>query len=125
MEVKKTIFMSREQWNTWKEALLSGKYKQGKNILYAPGTGGFCCLGVMEHCLTGEVEDSGLPSIQWLRNNNINFSGDAGGHLKQPYVKYEARWVPVAELNDRWESFENIVKLMEPHVQFTDEENFK
>jgi hypothetical protein len=30
----------------WLEALRSGKYKQGKNVLYDAETNCFCCLGV-------------------------------------------------------------------------------
>jgi hypothetical protein len=52
--------------------------------------GKYCCLGVLEHCLTGQVEESpfiagnaaGLPSLEWLREHNIKFDGrhDAGNN---------------------------------------------
>jgi hypothetical protein len=41
----------------WLKALRSGEYKQAKGTLHDPETGGFCCLGVLEHvCMNGEVE---------------------------------------------------------------------
>lgn len=35
---------------TWIEALRSGKYKQGKGLLYT-ASGGYCCLGVADEVL--------------------------------------------------------------------------
>lgn len=41
----------------WLKALRSGDYKQTKHKLYNPKTGGFCCLGVLEHvCMDRKVE---------------------------------------------------------------------
>jgi hypothetical protein len=45
---------------------------------------GYCCLGVLEHCLTGEVEmddnggSRGLPSTEWLAKQGILFARVSG-----------------------------------------------
>jgi hypothetical protein len=49
--------MPIELKDKWVKALRSGKYKQGRGILYNPEEKSFCCLGVLEHiCLDGNVE---------------------------------------------------------------------
>ena len=79
-----TIRMPKESLRLWLEALRSGKYKQGKSRLLTHN-GSMCCLGVMEHCLTGEVEHRtvgdglfvahSLPTLGWLRKHSIEFAG--------------------------------------------------
>lgn len=74
----KTIRMPKESLAKWLAALRSGKYKQGMYALETPD-GGYCCLGVLQHCLDGGVErrvdggSKGLPSLHWLRLHNIKF----------------------------------------------------
>ena len=122
-EIKKTIFMTRAQWETWKNALLSGKYRQGAGSLHADN--GYCCLGVLEDALTGEVESTGLPSKYWLDAHNIQFTMATGYPQQAPFVLTDFRdslsYHRVDILNDNGWSFEKIVEVMEPHVQFTDE----
>lgn len=75
---EKTIFMTREQHQKWDAALRSGKYQQGRGLLQT-SDGRFCCLGVLEHCLTGEVEQLEvddfvqLPSPEWRAAHGIRF----------------------------------------------------
>lgn len=46
----------------WLEALRSGKYKQGRGVLYDPNSKTFCCLGVLSHiALNGKVEIYSAP----------------------------------------------------------------
>ena len=48
---------AREIKRKWVAALESGEYKQAEGVLYDPFTKGFCCLGVLQHCLLdGKVE---------------------------------------------------------------------
>lgn len=70
----------------WLTALRSGKYKQATGTLYKKGTKGFCCLGVLQHCvLNGKVEATihdgspkalpsqtfykKFPELKWVRDN--------------------------------------------------------
>jgi hypothetical protein len=69
----------------WLKALRSGEYKQAKGTMYNPKTCGFCCLGVLEHVVSGgKVEDdpeseSGFrcePSMSWYKDNGIKVRDD-------------------------------------------------
>lgn len=102
----KTIFMRKEDWQKWDDALRSGEYKQGCDQLFNPVDGSYCCLGVLEHCLTGRVEsdednDMGddertndddfvlldnLPSRRWLANHHVRFFGITGRSSRQPFL---------------------------------------
>jgi hypothetical protein len=84
-----TIRMPKPILRKWLKALRSGKYKQGRNQLMNE-RGGFCCLGVLQHCLTGAVEMKGdrsasLPSLKWLDANKIAFTCD-GKKATAPYL---------------------------------------
>ena len=54
--------MPQEIKTKWIEALRSGEYKQGREWLLDNG-GGYCCLGVLQMCVLGDVErdDAGHP----------------------------------------------------------------
>jgi len=62
----------------WLKALRSGEYGQTKGVL-TDGEGNFCCLGVLQHCVSGgkvEVYDGTdefkcVPSPEWYRDNGI------------------------------------------------------
>lgn len=73
----KTIFMTRAQHEAWDKALRSNEYKQGKYTLRErrDGVYFYCCLGVLEHCLTRQVEDAHAPTLEWLENHGIRFVG--------------------------------------------------
>ena len=53
----------------WVEALMSGKYRQGKTLLYGSFTRRHCCLGVLWEC-AGEprdkIADIGMRPIREL-----------------------------------------------------------
>lgn len=64
----------------WLRALRSGTYKQAKGTLYRPESAGFCCLGVLQHCVSGgsvEVEEGSdddfreSPSFEWYKQQGI------------------------------------------------------
>ncbi len=122
----KTIRMPKESWDKWEAALLSGEYKQGRRFLYDKETGGYCCLGVLQHCLTGEVETNdiggsfALPSEEWLREQGISFSDSEGIESPVPYVYlesvYDDTFQPVSAFNDDGFPFSEIVKAMRPYV---------
>ena len=121
---KKTIFMTREQWEKWDEALRSGKYKQTEGGLHLDG--GYCCLGVLQKCLTGEVEDRGTPSSAWLSHENIKFADSNGNTntaldgyvVENPYL--DELGESAAEANDNGASFTVIADAIKEAVQFPD-----
>lgn len=41
--------MDKELKAKWVAALRSGDYKQAKDVLHDPATGGYCCYGVLRH----------------------------------------------------------------------------
>lgn len=75
-----TIRMPKESLEKWIEALESGEYRQGKGSLCTMGS--YCCLGVLQSCVMGDVERQwdnsssslGLPSMEWLGRNKIQFA---------------------------------------------------
>lgn len=110
----------------WLKALRSGKYKRAKGTLYDQTTCGFCCLGVLEHAVTGGVEyiesDNSprmYPTVNWLSENDINFNQSCGfnsgyGDCK---VFYSGRVIRLSELNDSGKlSFKKIADIIDKQV---------
>jgi hypothetical protein len=46
----------------WVEALRSGYYKQGKNVL--KDNNRYCCLGVLKHLIEGDFEEFGCQGYR-------------------------------------------------------------
>lgn len=134
----KTIKMTQATLDKWLEALRSGEYEQTKGKLYKSpefvdlhgGTVGYCCLGVLQHCLTGETEkyENGeplsLPSIDWLSKHGISFyqHGYPNTRQSRPWVSLGHKWNPLDYLNDTHVPFEVIADLIENHVEVIGEE---
>src|SRR5687768_3068313 len=75
--------MTKKQRDKWVKALRSGEYGQTKGVL-TDGIGGLCCLGVLEHCLSGgkvETYEShpedwkAMPSPDWYKSKGIEGFG--------------------------------------------------
>lgn len=125
--MKTTIRMPKESLKKWLDALRSGKYAQGKHRLWTPGSNTFCCLGVMEHCLTGEVDmehvGSALsPHLATLERLGIQFlkdDGFPGG--KEPLLRYgenESDIAVASHLNDSGDyDFKALADLIEAHTE--------
>lgn len=115
----KTIRMSKEKLDKWLAALRGGEYKQIKGDLYDPGSGGYCCLGVLEHCLTGEVPDvgMGLPTKGWLEDNEIEFLVRVDEVSNDPVISAEPVGIlgstTAATLNDDGMPFAEIADMIE------------
>lgn len=73
--------MPRAKAITFLTALRSGKYKQGRYTLRT-FDGKYCCLGVLQHCLTGEIETvtslingkeepRSTPTLKWAKTVGI------------------------------------------------------
>lgn len=74
--MEKTIKMPGNIADKWLAALRSGEYTQAQEVLFNPHTNGFCCLGVLQNCISGQIipDPSGeLPDRNWLEEHNINF----------------------------------------------------
>lgn len=78
--VKKTIRMPKATLRKWLKALRSGEYKQAGGALFDEEKVGYCCLGVLQHCLDGGVEyikkgcPCTVPSFAWLEDEGIRFT---------------------------------------------------
>lgn len=112
----KTIKMPAELLAKWLAALRSGEYAQAIGRLQEGG--GYCCLGVLQHATTGEVERysgsakiAALPSYEWLEDRSISFVGEEGQAEQGP-------WLPSLNMtayhaNDRGLSFCEIADAIE------------
>lgn len=124
----KSIKMKTADANAWLSALRSGEYKQTTGNLNSKLDDAYCCLGVLEHCLTGEVEVDEhecplvLPSEEWLTNRGISFANEEGifssdgCFVTNPIIgKYNPHGVVTAsEANDLYaEPFASIANLLE------------
>lgn len=119
----KTIRMKKEYLDKWLAALRSGKYRQGSARLKTLD-GKFCCLGVLQCVLDGDVEyhhgstkDSlPLPSESWLKNKGIEFTGNESipekGNPRNPLIPKQG--YSLAYLNDSLETgFKALANLIE------------
>lgn len=115
-----TIRMPKAKLAKWLKALRTGGYRQTtKGTLYDPKTGAFCCLGVLQHCLSsGQVEVNedgdyrGLPSAAWLAQEGILFTGTLKvGTPTSP-------WLPTLDItahaaNDTGRKFKTLANAIE------------
>jgi hypothetical protein len=94
-----TIIMPAKLREVWLNALLSGDYQQGHRAL-RDANGGYCCLGVLQMAVDGEVETEldmtmksapktipkCYPSRKWLADHNIQFKDNDGSLTSNPYL---------------------------------------
>ena len=95
--------LSREMKRKWVAALRSGKYKQGKHLLYRLNSDSFCCLGVLCHLLGAPKEklaNKGMPVEIGIFSN----------------VDWVVNGYDLADLNDNGYSFANIAARIEKYV---------
>lgn len=106
----------------WLEALRSGKYQQGHHYL-KDKNGGYCCLGVLQHILSGEVEygDGGdvrcYPSNEWALDHELlktpqEIRFDPRVHVYSKTLE-EVVYEHVSYLNDQKVPFEEIADALE------------
>ena len=111
MKEKITIRMPKRKLAKWLKALRSGEYKQGEGALRNRNR--FCCLGVMEHCLTGAIKRShkGTQPLRWLAEQRITFLS-SHGHLDDvPYLP--TLNTGATDANDDGTSFAEIADAIE------------
>ena len=87
------IVMPEKDAKAWLKALRSGEYDQIGGSL-TDGAGGFCCLGVQQHCkLKGyvEIDERGyvreVPTKQYLQENGIFYANKFGRKGHNPYLQ--------------------------------------
>ena len=111
----------------WLKALRSRNYIQGYGSLYNEGRMDFCCLGVLQHCLTGGVEYDpwGRPenyiTHEWAKDWNISQKQNKNHAEYQLY--YDLTFVytnfvrTASELNDLIGlSFNEIADIIEDQI---------
>lgn len=125
------IKMPKEMKQRWVEALHSGKYKQAQGALEKEG--GYCCLGVLQMVVDGQVETyvrhdkwgnrhenpASMPSRKWCERNKIEHDGwqvviddveDAYGNVDS--------YSDLPELNDESPlTFRDIAGVIEQQVE--------
>lgn len=121
METQITIRAPKKVLAKWLKALRTGGYRQAKEALYDPVSYGFCCLGVLQHCVTGgevEVCDynpdrfASVPSQDWLDEHGISFSGGEGyGSGVNPFLPTLGTCAAYA--NDNGKTFKAIARAIE------------
>lgn len=118
MNENKTVLMRKEDFDKWIKALRSGEYVQGKKTLYNSYRNTYCCLGVLQHCLSGETENANIPSREWLNENKVKFLDNLGTSTVVPMLGEFSAW----QWNDLQNAtFNEIADLLEKHFQATDE----
>lgn len=114
----------------WLAALRSGEYTQGRYCL-RDTSGGYCCLGVLEQVVSGQVEMRNLlhsratPSVEWLKEHGIQFREDYEGEVQGTCTNPSFRVLrddevydsSAAELNDEGISFEAVADILEPLIE--------
>ena len=122
-----TSIMPKEIKDKWIAALRSGEYKQAKHVMFDKviDGGGYCCLGVLQHCISGKIVKQEMletPSRVWLAEHNINFYDGENTcstapvfHIIDDMGEEVEVWATV--LNDDGKSFEFISHLIEEQIE--------
>lgn len=123
--------MKAEDKAKWLEALRSGEYKQTAETLCHDGA--YCCLGVLETVLDGDVEKDAqgrplsAPTCDFLVRHNIevevrqkyNYEGDEVG-VAFPAYAFNGVYARLMELNDdrleQWDPIEDEYMPSDEHV---------
>jgi hypothetical protein len=109
----------------WLNALRSGNYIQGTAWLFNPKDTSYCCLGVLEHAIDGEVEmisescSFALPSQVWAEKHGIEFNGKSQeDFLVWPLLYYQRKLTSAFTLNDEFGlTFNEIADLIEDQIE--------
>jgi hypothetical protein len=116
--------MPKETKDKWLAALRSGEYKQGKGSLFVEHENSYCCMGVLQHCLTGDVERSELgyalacPTGAWLNEHNITFMLN-GYKDSVPSFVLEGAYTNAIKMNDSYinKTFLEIADAIEDQIE--------
>jgi hypothetical protein len=119
------IVIPEEIADSWFAALESGKYEQCNGKLAGTnsttGNVGYCCLGVLQKIVSGEVENSEgdphtLPSEEWLAKYGIEFFSMSNELCENPNFVVRADGddyvTNAAALNDAGFTFKEISSIL-------------
>jgi len=124
------IKMPKELKQRWVDALRSGKYKQAQGALKKDG--GYCCLGVLQMVVDGEVEmdlredrygedyaaSACLPSEEWCQKNKIEHDKWEIHEVVEDSYGNEDDYYDLPSLNDEsCLSFKDIAGIIEEQVE--------
>ena len=105
----------------WIEALTSGEYKQGRNMLRTP-RGSFCCLGVLcdLHDKSKKRKKSNWSNMIYL-GNGLVLPQEVREWAGLPSRNPEINGLAVAEINDgtattKRRTFKTIAKLIDKYL---------
>lgn len=104
----KTICMPQARFDNWIKALRSGSYRQAEGVLHDVDDNSFCCLGVEQHCNTHTTENDQLPSLGYLKKNNILYMNNGEAGMDPKLVFEDGGPTSAAEMNDEGFNFEDI-----------------
>lgn len=92
----------------WVDALRSGEYQQGKNLLHSGS--GDCCLGVADTvlCLNESCSIMSLPTT--YRHLGLR---DSNGGFEKPIYFYGIAYYGLTSMNDQGLSFQDIAFIIE------------
>jgi hypothetical protein len=126
--------LPRDIKETWLTALRSGEYKQGYNTLYDKYEDGYCCLGVLEKAVLGDVDRKktrsgmplGMPRKASCEAMGVVFLEDSPpvGRCKEVHIRgFTVSCHTLPELNDYSNmTFTEIADLIEKNVEVYDRE---
>lgn len=122
-----SIVMPEKDAKAWLKALRSGEYSQVEGALHNANTGGFCCLGVQQHCKLkgyveiadtvdafGDTEFAEFPSKEYLRKNGIFYADESGRKSTNPYLMEAGE--TAADMNDYGHTFTEIADDLEVSI---------
>ena len=116
--------MNQEIKQMWIDALLSGEYQQGKDVLHNLKDNTFCCLGVLcdiavKNKKLSIVEESELYTYYGCDNEKTELELPVcvmeWAEISDSAGKYKEGNLSLAELNDRGRSFKYIVNVIKKY----------
>lgn len=116
----KHIQMKKADAKKWLAALRSGRYEQCRGSMFDGK--GYCCLGVLQMELGGEIVKSyscELPTRSWLNEKGIIFLDGEGNSFCSPNIG-ENLENSASTLNDKGVSFLELADLLEQEIEYTD-----
>lgn len=111
--------MKKEVKDKWVEALRSGEYTQGLQMLHDADSNAYCCLGVLchIHSLISEIKwykDTYYMGENLILPEKVKYWADL--HSLDPLVEYAGGSYALSTLNDRRVTFEQIADLIEEQL---------
>jgi len=91
----------------WVEALRSGKFRQGQNVLYEPKTDTYCCLGVLCRLDNWDISPCGNGAGDDCPDYNSELYASLREELGHSFVS------EVIKMNDEGRSFAEIADYIE------------